>query len=252
MHRLTPWAAAAAVLAMGTSPAALAQAEAACTPPGLEIFSDPEGDWDNALTSGAGTPEQDILSLSVAETADSLIHFTIKVQSMPPALPPSSAWYSSFETPEGAVRGVRLDVDSLGAISYYSYVAGESNAGTKDGRFVEAGSAVPAVAGSYAADGTITITVTPAQIGMEPGQVLGPFNAATMQGAGTPVTGNLLAATVDEAPAGLGRDGFFDVGACADDTGAKFLGMTAGGLPAGTLVLLSLVALAGRRRRAGC
>lgn len=249
MNRLIPCTAVVAAVALA-APAAVAQTDP-CAPPGLEIFTDPQGDWDNALTSGAGTAEQDILSLSVAETADGLIHFTIKVQSMPPALPPSSAWYSSFETEEGAVRGVRLDVNSLGAVSYYSYVAGESNAGTKDGRFVESGSAVPAVAGSHTADGVISITVTPAQIGVEAGQVLGPFNAATMQGAGTPATGNLLAATVDEAPAGLGRDGFFDLGVCSEGEDAKFLGMAAGTLPAGTLVLLSFVALAGRRRRAG-
>jgi len=249
MHRLPRWAAVAAAFSVGVvSVGALAQ-DAACTPPGLEIFSDPQGDWDNALTSGVGTPEQDILSLSVAETTDGLIHFTIKVQSMPPALPPSSAWYSSFDTVDGAVRGVRLDVDSTGAASYFSYVAGASNAETTDGRFVASGSQVPAVAGSYTADGLITITVTPAQIGIESGQILGPFNAATMQGIGTPATGNLVAATVDEAPAGLGRDGFFDVGACSEED-SKFLGLTVGAMPAGGLVLLALAALAGLRRRA--
>lgn len=247
MHRWPRWAALAAALSLcGLSAGAAAQ-ESACAAPGVTVLTDAEGDWSGGNTSGVGTAEMDLISLQVAELGENL-HFRIKVAGIT-TLPPNGVWYTSFETAEGLKYGVRMASDDTGSPTYFSYLVapgGINNDGASDGRFVEDGSEIPAVSGTFDADGNIDIVVKAENVGAFPGDTLGPFNAAYLQ------TGDLVAvrfaATIDQMPDSLGRDGFFELGGC--DGSSKFLGMTVGALPAGSLALLGLLALAGLRRRA--
>lgn len=226
-----------------------AAAQNACGP--VEILTDPAGDWSGTVGGlagvGVGLPEQDILGLTLAQSeanGETLLTFRLQMAAAPLVAPlPAAAWFSSFETPDGVVYGVRLQTNATGAQSFFSYVAGASNAGGIDGRFVTAGSEKPAEAGSeFGADGVITIIVKASNIGITgAGQTLGPFNVATTQS--TPV--GLVAFTVDEAPTGLGRDGFFDIQAsCGGKSGSGLV--LGGGLGLGLLLPLALLAL--RRR----
>lgn len=243
---------AAALLLTATSVAA----QQACGP--AELLTDDAGDWDGTFGAlvgvGAGLPQQDVLGLTLEQSAaggEILLTFRIVTAAGPVGvLPPNAAWFTSFETPDGVVYGVRLQTDPAGVGSYFSYVGGASNAGNVDGRFVEADTEKPAEAGDYGADGVIAITVKAANVGITgPGQVLGPFNAASVQS----VPLGVIAATVDEAPQGLGRDGFFDIqGGCAGKAAALAFG--AGAMPLAALLPLVIVALAlpagaARRRR---
>lgn len=163
---------------------------------------------------------------------------------MPAVLAPNAVWYASFENPEGLKYGVRLQTDDRGTASYFSYrvaPGGLNNDGPSDGRFVEAGTERSAEPGSgYTADGVITITVKGERIGITPGKTLGPFNSATIQG------GDLIAAsfaaTVDQMPDSLDRDGFFEVQNC--DAKSGLLGVGGFGFS-----LLAPLALLGLRRR---
>jgi hypothetical protein len=201
-------------LGLLAAPAVLAQ-ESACAAPGVTLLTDPEGDWSGTV-GGVGTPEQDLLSLHLAQTpsgdGDLLLHFTIKVQPFAFDPLPNAAWYSSFENPDATIFGVRMQTDGSGAATYYSYLAGPNNAGGIDGRFVTSGSEVPGEPGSgHSLDGTITIVTKAQSIGIFPpyaGQLVGPFNAATIQAVSLP-NGGGAAFTMDEMPAGLSRDGFF-------------------------------------------
>lgn len=227
---------------------ASAGAQSACGP--VEILTDEAGDWSGTIGGitgvGAGLPEQDVLGLTLEQSeanGETLLTFRILTDGAPLlAAPPAAAWFSSFETPDGVVYGVRLQTGPTGAKSFFSYVVGASNAGTTDGRFVTAGTEKPAEAGSeFSADGVVKIVVKASNIGISAGQTLGPFNAATTQS--TPV--GLVAFTVDEAPTGLGRDGFYDIqGSCGGKSGSGLA--LAGGM--GFALLLPL-ALLGLRRR---
>lgn len=247
MHRWPRWAAAAAAFSLCAIPGATMAQESACAAPGLTVLTDAEGDWSGGNTSGVGTAEMDLLSLQVAEAGENL-HFRIKVAGIA-ALPPNGVWYTSFETAEGLKYGVRMASDDTGAVTYFSYLVapgGLNNDGASDGRFVEDGSEIPAISGSYDADGNIDIVVKAENVGAFPGDTLGPFNAAYLQTAD--LVAVRFAGTFDQMPDSLGRDGFFELGTC--DEGSKFLGIAVGALPAGSLALLGLLALAGLRRRA--
>ena len=244
--------AAAAALALGATNAA-AQA---CGP--VELLADPAGDWSNPqsdlIGAGAGLPEQDLLGLTIAESqadGEALLTFRILTAGAPAAgVLPNAFWFASFETPEGVIYGVRLQTDSSGVASFFSYIADPAGTaatgqGPTDGRFVREGSEKPAQAGEFAADGAVTITVKAADIGIAAGQTLGPFNAASVQGGTVPgVVG--FATTVDEAPDGLGRDGFYDLGSCGGKSGL----LGAGGLTASLLLPLALVGLRRRMSKA--
>ncbi len=228
---------------------AAAAAQSACGE--VTLLEDPAGDWSGTVGGltgqGAGLPEQDLLGLTLAQSdanGEALLTFRILTAGAPLAAPlPNAAWFSSFETPDGVVYGVRLQTDPTGAESFFSYIGGANNAGGVDGRFVEAGSEKPAEAGSeFGADGAIKIIVKASNVGLtEAGQTIGPFNAATVQS----VPEGVLAFTVDEAPTGLGRDGFYDLQASCDSKSGSGL-VLGGGM--GFALLLPL-ALLGLRRR---
>lgn len=228
-----------------------AAAQDACGP--MELLTDPAGDWDGTIGSlyggGVGLPEQDILGLTLSQSGsggEALLTFRIQTAAAPAAPLPQAAWFSSFETPDGVIYGVRLQTDEAGVSSFFSYIVASNFDGTiTDGRFVTEGSEKPAEADSeFGADGVITIIVKAGNVGItEAGQTLGPFNAASLQSA--IVAGAGASSTMDEAPAGLGRDGFFDIQAsCGGKSGSGLV--LGGGLGFGLLLPLALLGL--RRR----
>lgn len=222
----------------------------------VTLLEDPAGDWDGTIGSlaggGVGLTEQDLLSLTLAQSGagdDALLTFRILTAGAPALTPlPQAAWFSSFETPDGVIYGVRLQSDETGAQSFFSYVVASNLDETiTDGRFVVDGSEKPAEAGSeFGADGVITIIVKASNVGITgAGQTLGAFNAASLQSAIVPGAGG-ASSTMDEMPAGLGRDGFFDIQASCGGKSGIF---GAGAVPAGLLLPLLLALLARRMRR---
>ncbi len=213
----------------------------------VELLTDEAGAWDGTVGAlagaGAGLPEQDLLGLTIAQSeanGEMLLTFRILTAGTGAALPPNAAWFTSFETPDGVLYGVRLQTDPTGAESFFSYIPGAANGGQTDGRFIATGSEKPAEAGSeFGADGVVTIIVKASNIGVEgPGQTVGPFNAASLQS----VPQGVLAFTVDEAPVGLGRDGFFDTQASCGGKSGSGLAL-GGGLGFGLLLPLALLGL---------
>jgi hypothetical protein len=243
------------------APAAPALAADACPTTDTPILSDAAGDWSGDLaqiagTPGAGTPEEDLLSLSLSQStaADggALIQFKLKVSAAPATLLPNAGWFVSFDTPDEIIRGVRLQTDGQGTPTIFSYAASPSGLqgeGATDGRFIAAGSETPAEAGSgFDASGVLTIIVKASNIGVESGQTLGPFNAASMQGADLVAVG--LAETTDQMPDGLSRDGIYDICAGEEKSGS---GLTLGGgiapLSLGTLGWFAFLLTLRRSRR---
>lgn len=236
--------------------------ESPCEPPGLTILTDAEGDWGAFgvmhLTDGIGTPEQDLLSLQLAELEQgALLQFTLKVVSMPmpPVLAPFSAWFTSYQDQDGIVHGVRMEADAAGRPTYYSYESTLDGGGNASGRFVAPGTQIPAESGSgYKADGTITLIVKAADFGVKPQTTeMRGFNAATMEYVRDP-TADRLNVAIDLVPDALNsRDGLFEVGHCKGAAKVAAENTESGsGLLAGSLdvsLLIGLTALGLRRRK---
>ena len=184
----------------------------ACTPPGLTLLTDAQGD---SLTGTAGT---DLESLQLAQpyAANGVIMLRLQIDTDPGMAnqPPGSYWYASFKEPDGQVHGVRMQY-AVGALapSFESYVAAPNSSGSVDGRFVLAGSEKPADASSFYdfADGNIVIVVPLTDLGLNPGDVLNGFNSAVVQSVSTPAGG--VAETVDSMPDSLAYQGAYTVGA---------------------------------------
>ncbi len=169
------------------TPTPTPSSDPACTSPGVITVTDT---GTNDATDGQAN--HDIISTSVAYPFTSVsdpdrLYFTIKVGSLS-TLTPSTFYYTTF-TIDGAaeaagnVHGARMVVDAAGAATFESYIAGASNAGTVDGRFVA--SSIPAEAGSnYNANGAITIIVKRSDVGAAPNQTLTNWNGAVAQTAG--------------------------------------------------------------------
>ena len=202
---------------------ALVQGTSACAIPGLGILTDTPGTGGTA-PGGAAGPGMDLQSLSIAQpyagAGTPKLVFTIKTDAGQAAQPTNAAWYVSFKRPDGQYRGVRMDFAS-GAAAFSYYTPSTSQGGGTDGRFV-ASSAPADPASSYdAAGGVITIIVKLSDLGVNPGDLLGGFNAGmtltTQAAPGIPGA----TATVDEMPNGLGYTGSFkvlDAIACAPNT----------------------------------
>lgn len=199
--------------------ASVADEGSVCEIPGVTLLTDPEGD---SLT----TSDQDLLSASLAQpfqaSGNPLLVFTLKVAQLE-TLTPGSDYYISFQIPGGGFRGVRMRVTNPMAPTFFAYTPAPSSGGIIDGRFVTAGSEIPAQPGSgFTPEGTITIIVRPQDVGVTPGELLSGFNAGVTQSTNP---GNLpvptATAVTDEMPDGLGRVGSFLVRSnhfCAPNT----------------------------------
>lgn len=162
-------------------PASLAPS--VCTLPGDTVNTDATGD--NATPD----PQYDIESLSIATvfapTGPYKITFTLKVGSFDTPPLPDSAWYARFIDPTGQVRGVRMVTDATGSVAFQSYLVSEDNDGERLGQFADA--TFPAEPESnFDQDGTITIVVDAADIGIPDGGELADFLSGTFKGVTTP------------------------------------------------------------------
>ena len=202
------------LLALITIPATGQQSgDPACTVPGPVVVTDTAQN-----DSFDGQAVHDIVSTSVAHPSACIgtagnLYFTIKVASLS-TLTPGTFYYTTFTVDgaaptEGSVYGVRMVVNDTGTASFESYQAGASNAGTVDGRFVDA--AQPAESGSnYTADGTITIIVKPSSVGVPSGShTLTNWNGAVAETAGGVVTAILdgMPSTTGSPPSTITRGG---------------------------------------------
>lgn len=243
-----------AVLALHAS----AADEALCLAPGVTVLEDASGDVSPNLSPvnlGLPLPFLDLVSVQVAQppSEDGVrkLVFTITLGGAAPQLPPSAAWYVSFNGPDKKVRGVRMATDQQGVPSFFSYVAspaGLQGEGDTDGRFIEDGTEKPADAASAISGEVITIVVPAADVGARKGgDVLSGFNAAMIQAVSVDGVGG-FADTFDQLPDDLlARSGAVETIENEQCTGGSKLEQVFGGALGG-LLLLPLV-LAGALRR---
>ncbi len=193
-----------------------------CTAPGDIVLEDATGDSLIGLPTG---DFYDLVALSVAAPAavndeERKLIFTIDLSAQQPlpVMLPGSAIYASFVDPRQQVRGVRVQADSMGAMQFFSYLAGPSSSTAgppvTDGRFVEEGSEVPAQPESSYSGGVVTIVVKFKDIRLdEDGGTIVGFNAGTPQAATVPGVGG-LAFVMDEMPDGLVHTNVLEIPKC--------------------------------------
>jgi hypothetical protein len=227
----------------------------ACKLPGELVMEDAHGD---DLLAPTGEGFGDIHSLHIAEPGGGgQMVFTYKMADLA-TVPPSTLWVLIFQTDVPPATGnenfVAMLTDPAGEVKFvYGTVAPADPSQPALRIFTPAGAL--ADASTFDADGTITLVLEKAEVGgLEPGGFV--FGMIPVTHRITPTDGTQpftygirgLSAGVnlvyDDAP-----DGFYELvaeGACAGD-GKSLLGV--GALPWGTLALLMLAGLAGRRRQ---
>ncbi len=159
--------------------------ENACLVPGQTIVT--EGMGDNLPP----VPGTDVRSLHVAQpyaadAASSKLVFTIGTDPGRAVQPPGTGWYVSFANPrDHKVYGARM-VFRTASPSFESYVASGSlntsdpNAeGQTDGRFADAFRPADPSSNYDHLTGKVTIVVPMADVGLQPGDVITGFNAAS-------------------------------------------------------------------------
>ncbi len=192
-----------------------------CKAPGLPILSDDSGD------STPPIPGSDLKALQLSQPYSSdgklMLRFELDTDPGQSQQPPGSYWYVSFREPDGTVHGVRMwfDPNAPSTPTFQSYVAQGSTQGVVDGRFVQSGSTKPADPSSFydPTTGTIVIVVAASDLGLQPGDLINGFNAASVEAADTAAGG--VAEPFDEMPDNLAYQGTYSVesnDACAPDT----------------------------------
>jgi uncharacterized repeat protein (TIGR01451 family) len=149
-----------------------------CVPPGAVIATDPSGD-------ATGTPQQDLSSVAIGEpyfapNTNKLV-FTMKVQNLDPTPQPSSYWYEHFSY-GGVSYFVDMETDSSTTKSptfHYGRFDVNPTTGLNTQKVLGL-----ADAGTFATDGTITITLSNSKLT----QVPNPNNPPT----GTPPSAGSL------------------------------------------------------------
>jgi hypothetical protein len=123
-----------------------------CALPGVIVANDPTGDQ-----NAAGSSNQDIQSLAVAELGSDTasLTFTMKVASLSGSLPPNGTWRIYFTGANSTLYFVSMQTDVTSAVTYV-YGTRSGSLDTTTG---------PADAGSYSADGTISIKVSNTKVG---------------------------------------------------------------------------------------
>jgi hypothetical protein len=178
-----------------------------CVAPGVTKLTDPAGDTSAALglVSHPAGPGMDLLSLKLIQplVPSGPVKITFRLNTDPgiSPQPPGSSWYVSMKMPDGKVRGVHMTWDGTDP-KFESYIAEPNNGGTTDGRFIDPASVKPAEPESnYDPDqGIIDIVVKASDLGLNPGDVIGGFNAAVSQ---TEPTLGVLTTTYDQMPDSL-------------------------------------------------
>ncbi len=173
-----------------------------CTPPGVQVVSDPANDQ-----NPAGQGNQDIVSVSFAEPAQEddgeRLYVTLKVRGPvdPSALPPNASWRVHFKhgTITWFVTVSTYDPTSPGPPSGVSYEYGQIDPLTGSNSTIG-----DADGGSVNADGTLTVIVSNSLVGSPAaGTVLSEIRGTSQLLVGALGTG--LLATIDRGPdAGFG------------------------------------------------
>jgi hypothetical protein len=231
--------------------------ERSCTATGLTMISSPAGVTGNG---GLPTGQDDLRRVSVAEPEDmpGKLVFTMKTAGMP-FVPPAHRWYVYFSI-EGDDNEYFASMDASQGLPVFNY-------GTRSniplpvvpvGSFTTLGDLD--TASGYTEDGTITLVVDKATLGMEPGMRLRGLAAAIRQS--TPSSINAAGLTVDSAGAVsdylvVGNDNcvaLADMGADAevegDDSDASARGLLSGrGGALSMLWMLLMILGLGLRRR---
>jgi hypothetical protein len=178
-----------------------------CESPGVTKLTDPAGDTSAVLgfVNHPAGPGMDLLSLKLFQplAPDGNVKITFRINTDPGVSPqpPGSSWYVSMKMPDGKVRGVHMTWDGPNP-TFQSYIAEPNSGGTTDGRFIDPTSIKPAEPESKydPAQGIIDIVVKASDLGLNPGDVIGGFNAAVSQ---TEPTLGVLTTTYDQMPDSL-------------------------------------------------
>ncbi len=180
--------------------------ETSCLVPGVTKLTDSSGDT-------IGGPGTDLHSFQIAQPhandAVPKLVFTINTDPGLPVQPLHSFWYVSMRFVNGTAstyKAVRM-VWNGATPTFESYTPAAGSSGTIDGRFVTAGTEVPAEASSsYAAPyDKVIIVVKASDLGLAPGDVISGFVCGVPQDA---VVG---AALYDQMPESLSYTGVFTV-----------------------------------------
>ncbi len=204
--------------------AAPAAIESLCVLPGLTELSDPSGDTSAAIgvTTTPAPPGSDLLSLHLAQPFQNdgipRLVFTINTDANAAGTGvPGSAWYVAMRIVNGATttyKGVHMAFTNPTTPTFESYTPGANNSGGVDGRFVEAGSQMPAEAGSNydGPNGKITIIVKASDLGLNPGDTISGFIAGVSQSTDPLNIGAGATALYDQMPDSLSFANSYTVG----------------------------------------
>jgi PKD domain len=152
--------------------------ESPCQPPGITEVTDPSGD-----DTGMGTPAgADLLSLQVAQPyapdGNIKLVFTINTNNGQSPQPFGSAWYVAMQIQHGSTtfyKAVRMAWKAPSTTPVFeSYTPAGNTSGGVDGRFVTAGSEVPAdPSSSYSAPfNKVILVVKASDLGVSPGDTI--------------------------------------------------------------------------------
>lgn len=157
--------------------------ESLCVLPGLTKLTDSQGD-------SLGGPGTDLKSFRLAQPFVSngvtKLAFTINTDPGISPQPPNSHWYVAMRMVSGqdtTYKGVHM-IWNGPTPTFESYTPSASSGGTVDGRFVTAGSQIPAEPeSSYdAAAGKVYIVVKASDLGLAPGDTIAGFVSGVAQG----------------------------------------------------------------------
>ena len=170
--------------------------ETECVTPGLTKLTDPAGDTSVILgiVNTPAPPGADLRSFQIAQPyqPDNVprLVFTINTwDNGQSPQPPGSAWYVSMKIGAG-YKAVHMVWNGT-TPTFESYTPSPNGSGGVDGRFVTAGSQIPAEAtSSYIAPfNKVVIVVKASDLGLIPGSTINGFVSAVSQTAGGVVTG---------------------------------------------------------------
>lgn len=206
-----------------------------CLIPGITELTDPAGDTSAAvgLVSTPAPPGSDLLSFQLAQpyAPDGTIKlvFTINTDNGESPQPPGSAWYVAMQITHGAAtsyKGVHMAwlATSPTTPVFESYTPAPNNTGGVDGRFVTAGSQIPAdPSSSYLTPfNKVVIVVKASDLGLSPGDTITGFvSGVSMSTDPTQQVGTGATALFDQMPDSLAFTGSYTVNAnsvCAPNT----------------------------------
>jgi PKD repeat protein len=193
--------------------------ENVCALPGLTKLTDASGDTSAILgiLPTPAPPGSDLLSFQISQpyAEDGIIRlaFTINTDNGESPQPIGSSWYVALKIPDPApattshYRGVHMTWNGT-TPTFESYTPSPNGSGGVDGRFVKAGSQIPAdLSSGYTAPfNKVVIVVKASDLGLNPGDTISGFVSGVSQTAGGVITG-----LYDQMPDSLAFTGSYTV-----------------------------------------